>query len=341
MTAPHEPPPRDLPDRVIRQSLRHPANLRTFLRQAVPQLADGFDCDRARFLDREFALDDWRHRESDLPFEIPYRQGDQECLALVLVLIEHQSDTDPLMPLRLLCFAVLYWEKQWRTWEQSPRPREPLRLNPVLPLVLYTGATPWGSNRTLLDLMGEPQAFHAFCPTWQPLFWNLADTTPEGLLASGQEWLQMMAVLRAERTGTESFERVYNEAVQRLSAMPDDEQVRWHELMRILVTWATHRRPRDERLKLLDITVAGQTSRDRQKEVQTMAQTGAEALIEEGMIKGQLRTARVILRNLLEDRFGAPPKTLLDRIETTDDLEKLNAAARQVYRVEKIEDLPL
>src|SRR5436309_14718460 len=134
---PASEPPRDLPDRVIRQALRHPANLRAFLHQTVPALADGFDCDRCRLLDREFPLDDWRRREADLPFEIPYRAGTEEVPALVLVLIEHQSDTDPLLPLRLLYFAVAYWDKQWRHWESLARPRPALRLHPVLPLVLY------------------------------------------------------------------------------------------------------------------------------------------------------------------------------------------------------------
>src|SRR2546421_6612805 len=118
--------PRDLADRVIRESLHHPANLRAFLRRAVPTLADGFDCDRARLLDREFPLDDWRHREADLPFEIPYRAGAAELRALVVVLLEHQSDTDPLLPLRLLYFAVTYWDRQWPQWEQLARPRPPL-----------------------------------------------------------------------------------------------------------------------------------------------------------------------------------------------------------------------
>src|SRR6266705_533076 len=135
---PTSEPPRDLADRMIRQALRHPANLRAFLRQAVPTLADGFDCDRARLLDREFPLEDWRRREADLPFEIPYRVGDAEVWALVCVLLEHQSDTDPLMPLRLLLFAVLYWDRQWRDWERLPPPRPTLRLNPVLPIVLCT-----------------------------------------------------------------------------------------------------------------------------------------------------------------------------------------------------------
>jgi Putative transposase, YhgA-like len=113
---PASEPPRDLPDRVIRAALRHPANLRAFLQQAVPALADAFDCERGRLLDREFPLDDWRRREADLPFEIPYRLGDEEGWALVCVLVEHQSAEDPAMPLRLLYFAVLYWERPWRAW---------------------------------------------------------------------------------------------------------------------------------------------------------------------------------------------------------------------------------
>jgi hypothetical protein len=67
--------PRDLVDRVIRQSLRHPAHLRAFLEAAVPDLAAGFVCEQARLIDREFPLDDWRRREADLPFELPYRTG--------------------------------------------------------------------------------------------------------------------------------------------------------------------------------------------------------------------------------------------------------------------------
>src|SRR5947209_4409539 len=113
MPQPKETAPRDLPGRVIRESLVHPANLRAFLRQAVPELADGFDCERARLLDREFPLDDWRRRQADLPFEVPYRSGAGEVPALVCVLIEHQSAADPVMPLRLLYFAVTYWDRQW------------------------------------------------------------------------------------------------------------------------------------------------------------------------------------------------------------------------------------
>src|SRR5262245_30666305 len=119
---------RNLLDRMLRQSLRHPAHLRALLKEAVPALAGGFVCERARLLDQEFPLDDWRQREADLPFEVPYRLGDEELLALVCVLIEHQSDTDPFMPLRMLYFAVCYWDRQWQEWTRLARPRPKFRL---------------------------------------------------------------------------------------------------------------------------------------------------------------------------------------------------------------------
>jgi hypothetical protein len=145
-----EESPRDLADRILRETLRHPANLRALLRQVVPDLAAGFDCEHARLLDREFPLEDWRRREADLPFEVPFRYDTGEGLALVCVLIEHQSNTDPLMPLRTLLYALLYWDRQWKEWAAQPKPRGSLRLRPVLPIVLYTGSTAWGSNSTLL-----------------------------------------------------------------------------------------------------------------------------------------------------------------------------------------------
>jgi hypothetical protein len=60
--------PRDLADRIIRKTLPHPPHLRSFLQQVVPDLADGFDCDRAKLMERVFLAKDWRRREADLPF---------------------------------------------------------------------------------------------------------------------------------------------------------------------------------------------------------------------------------------------------------------------------------
>jgi hypothetical protein len=350
---PASEPPRDLPDRIIRQALRHPANLRAFLRQAVPALADGFDCDRCRLLDREFPLDDWRRREADLPFEVPYRLGTEDLWALVYVLIEHQSAEDPVMPLRLLYFAVLYWERQWRQWEQRPAPRGALRLSPVLPLVLYTGAGSWDNNRTLHDLLGEPAEFHGFVPQWAPVLWELGEHSAEGLLQSGDEWQQTLAVLRAQADEAPAFEHVYIEAMRRLEGLAGQDHVRWYDLMRIILSWAVWRRPRKEGEALLAAARTTQINVDRQKEVGLMGQTIAEAMWEEGRLKGrseglsegeakgELGASRRILCRLLTTRFGLLPEGVVQGIESCTDLDRLTAAAQQVLSLDKLEDLQL
>ena len=321
--------------------MRHPANLRAFLRQVVPPLADGFDCERRRLLDREFPLDDWRRREADLPFEIPYRLGDQELWALVYVLLEHQSAEDPAMPLRLLYFVVLYWERQWQAWEQRAAPKPPLRLSPVLPLVLYTGAGPWENNRTLHELLGEPAEFHCFVPEWGPLFWELSQHSVDGLLHSGDEWQETLAVLRAQGEEGPAFERVYVEAMRRLEALAGQDHVRWYDLMRIILSWALWRRPRAERPALLTAAQAAQADVNRQKEIGLMGQTIAESIWEEGRIAGELRATRGALRSLLVKRFGPLPESVSQAIEGTTDLERLERAFQKALDVDKLADLEL
>jgi hypothetical protein len=56
-------------------------------------------------------------RESDLFFRLPFlpdAEGDQEPPALVCLLLEHQSQPERWMPLRVLLYAVLYWRENRR-----------------------------------------------------------------------------------------------------------------------------------------------------------------------------------------------------------------------------------
>src|SRR5262249_52895244 len=153
---------------------------------------------------------------------------------------------------------------------------------PVLPLVLYTGAGPWENNRTLHDLLGEPAEFLGFVPQWGPLFWELDQHSADALLTSGDEWQQMLAVLRAQGEDRPGFERVYVEAMRRLEGLADRDHVRWSELMRIILAWAQSRRLRDERDALRAAGQAAMTDVNRQREVLNMGQTIAEAIWEEG-----------------------------------------------------------
>jgi hypothetical protein len=338
----------DFPDRAIREALQQPGNLRDLLEVVVPDLAPAFDCRRAELLDRQFLLDDWRRRESDLLFRIPFQAAEGEQPALVCVLIEHQSAPDPLMPLRMLLYAVLFWEREWKDWEGSQAPRGVLRLSPVVPIVLHTGPRPWTNPNALVDLIGGPELLHEFVPRWRTLFWDLAERTPQALLEMAGEFLQALAVVRAERADAASFLAVFTEVVQRLESLSDRDTMRWHDLVRFVLSWGWQRRPEPELAALLAAAQASQADPRHREEVRAMGNALGQTLGErlwaegraEGRAEGELRSARDILRDLLVQRFGDLPEPIARRMETCADLQRLRAAIQQVYLIDSLDQLP-
>lgn len=326
--------PRQLPDRMIRESLQTPANLRDFLRDCLPGVADHLEYSGLRPLERERITDDWRLRAVDLLFEVPY-VDEAAASALVAVLIEHQSDTDALVPLRTLLTTTGFWERAWREWEAKERPRPPFVLPPVIPIVLYTGNVPWGSRRTIAEMLGPPAALHPFAPAWGPVFWSLAERTAEHLLGCGP-WMQLMALMRVSAEEAPRFLSICTEAIRRLIPIRETEHVRWSELLGMMLTYAVWRRPESERQALRDI--AEKENPANKQEVQAMVETGGEYLMRQGANREAIRRTRLFLRRVLESRFGSLPEKLVLEIEGTDDVAKLDEAFERALRVEKLED---
>ncbi len=344
-----DPPLHDFPDRAIRLLQAHPEHLRQLVSQVAPELAGRFAFERTRPLEREFPLPDWRRRESDLLFHVPFREAGAEAEALVCVLLEHQSAPDPSMPLRTLLYAVLYWERQWRAWEGRHRRGEPLRLGPVLPIVLHTGPDPWATNRTLADLIDAPEGLRPYVPTWQPVFWDLAEQTPQALLGTAGEWLQALAVVRAERAGRDEFWTVFEEALRRLAPLSERDKLRWQDLIWFVLSWGLQRRPGGERQALFATALSHVESAAVREEIRTMSQQVEQTWEQEvfargeavGEAAGALRNAREVLRDVLAERFGELPQGLVQRIEAADDLARLRAAIRQALHVQSPEELQL
>ncbi len=307
----------DFPDRAIRQLLQHPGNLRDMLAAAVPELAAGFDCDRAELQPPAFPLDDWRYRESDLLFLIPYRTGKSKRLVLVCVLIEHQSAADPRMPLRVLLYTVLFWEREWKAWQEQAPPRPEFKLTPVLPIVFHTGARPWAAARTLAELVGGPEAFQAFVPRYSPLFWDLAEQSSEALIESAAEWLQTLAILKTHGQERDEFFRLMRETARRLNPLASRDKVRWDGLMWFILAWAIQRRPPEEREELIAIVQGAQEDVRRREEVRTMSRTIADELRAEGKKEGRqegaLEFAQETLMGQVRHKFGRVPRRYKSR----------------------------
>jgi hypothetical protein len=312
-------PVRDYADKAIRDALLQPDNLRDLIHSQVPDLADRFDFTRVSLVSVDFLLPDGRGREADLLFEIPFRSGNDEQIALVCVLLEHQTRPDPRMPLRTLLYVVLYWEKQWSAWEQAPPPRPEFRLPPVLPIVFHTGTQTWGSARTIKDLLGEPSVLHHYAPIWEPLFWELPKKSVAELLSADEAFVQALAVVRVEDAERSEFERVLRATWLRLDSLHASNCERWSILVRLTIGWMVHRRPPQNPQELVDLVQSLVDDQARRVEVTGMAQTMAQGWYAEGKAEG----ARQIILRLGRKQLGAPDAITIATLNAIVDVERL------------------
>jgi hypothetical protein len=61
----------------------------------------------------------------------------------------------------------------------------------------------------------------------------------------------------------------------------------------------------------------------------------------EGEARGALKDRREALRTLLEDRFGVLPEVVVQKIESSEDLDRLKQAFRQALHLQQLADLQL
>lgn len=175
-------------DSVFRRVLGVPENMASQLRAVLPpEVAARLDLARLVRVPGSFVDETLKWRHSDLLFTAPVEGRD----ALVYVLVEHQSSSDPLMALRMLRYITRIWD---RYLDEHPGAR---RLPPVIPVVVHQGPGRWNSPQQLLELIdldpGGKDAMQAWLPSFGYMLDDLAATgtgqladrglTPQALVA--------------------------------------------------------------------------------------------------------------------------------------------------------------
>ena len=113
--------------------------------------------DSLQRLPNEYVADDYRQRRGDCVWRVRSPDGGR---LHVLVMLEFQSTTDARMALRMLEYTAMLYREVARAGDLAAGGLLP----PVLPVVLYNGATPWRSATQMSDLLAEtgPAALSAF-----------------------------------------------------------------------------------------------------------------------------------------------------------------------------------
>ena len=106
---------------------------------------DAFDFSTLEKLSSEYVSDELRNRRGDAVWRLRLRDG----WLHVLVLLEFQSTDDRDMALRILEYTALLYRELGRNEALGPDGKRP----PVLPVVLYNGATRWKAALDVADLI--------------------------------------------------------------------------------------------------------------------------------------------------------------------------------------------
>ena len=138
-------------DKLFKGVFDQPQNAASHFRQFLPaEVVKHLNLDAMELRPGSFVDKLLEERHADLLYEVPF-YGD-EGRAFLYILFEHQSSSDPLMPLRLLRYMLRIWD--------AVLEREPLRrrLPPVLPVVLYHSPAGWHAPLSVGELLEGPTA---------------------------------------------------------------------------------------------------------------------------------------------------------------------------------------
>mgnify|MGYP003382015156 FL=1 len=114
------------------------------------------DLDTLKLVTGSFIDPDLTEKFSDLLLSAQLADPDRDLdydSALVYILFEHKSQSDPLTVFQVLCYIVRIWEK---------RVRDGLPLCPIVPLVVYHGETGWTAARSIGELLRSPKGLEPY-----------------------------------------------------------------------------------------------------------------------------------------------------------------------------------
>jgi hypothetical protein len=310
----------DLLFRKTFSELEHAASiLRTIL---PPALVARIDWKTLALCPGSFIDEDLAERFTDLLFSA--KLGDRP--ALLYLLFEHESSSEPLMALRMLRYEVKIWD-EWL--KENPHAK---RIPAILPVVLHHSPEGWTAAvafEALLDLDEELLAVIApYVPRFQFILDDISAATDDELRGRAMTALGRLVLwcFRYSRTPEEFVRRIggWVDLVREVRRAPNGVAAlqRIYKYMMLV----TERYRPDELVGLLGKALG--------KEGQAEMASVAEQLRAEGRTEGR----RELLLKQLRARFGVLPKAAVKRVNAAD-VGQLDLWAERVLEAPTLADV--
>ncbi|MCO5167026.1 MAG: Rpn family recombination-promoting nuclease/putative transposase [Planctomycetes bacterium] len=276
-----------------------------------PALVAAFEPGSVRLMPGSFVDERLSSRHTDLLYSVQLAGRE----ALVYILFEHQSTIDPLLVVRVLIYVARVWD-DWVANNAAAT-----RVPPVVPVVLYHGASSWTAATELLDVIDLPEDLLV---TLRPLLPSLrfvlddltqrqdAELRSREVAALGRLALLLLRHLRDLRPDPDRLDAFVRSVSDLLSTLSARERA----LTFCYILEVSERRP-----EALTAALQGAVGPDVLEDVMT----AAEQLRREGSLRGK----RSLLLRQLRAKFGQVTAEVEQRVASADEAA-LDAWAERV-----------
>ena len=332
-------------------------NVRGLLQIIGSELVEHLDFSRLTELNRSYITDTLKELESDMIFSVPFQENTTNEELLIYILIEHQSTVDPMMGFRVLFYMCQIWDGQRRELESSDIPRSDWRLDPILPIVYYTGSQRWNNPIALNTALQVPSLFEQFVPKFDTLFLGVKDTHVDKLTITENPLGWLLKVIQQEDADKATIREVLNETLRHIQNLDSVSISQYRNILLYLYQLIFFRRPARERTDLLEVMQL----HTQDIEVQDMVMTSAELLIEKGVIQGIeqgrqqgieqgrqqgieqgiIQEKRNSVIKLIQHKFDEVPESLAKSLEEITDIVQLSSLFKDVLNASSLDDIEL
>ncbi len=208
-------------------------------------LAGRFDFEGATLFKRKSISETLREGERDVLWRVPLAEGE----IFVFLLVEHQSDVDHAMALRLSLYMHAVWHEIYSAADADCRRSSAFRVPPILPIVLYTGEKPWNGALQLTDVIALGHELRELLPELRFRVIHFLDLAEEDFAAPGNLACALLHVVWALMKGLPGaeFARIF-EALRPFWGIPQLEL-----LCAVLYHYACAEGRRDMATRLVDV----------------------------------------------------------------------------------------
>ena len=317
-------------DALFKYVFQQPEHAEGELRHVLPRaVTERIDWNTLQLEEGSFVDDELRERHADLLYSVQLAGQP----ALVYVLLEHKSESDPRTPLQMLVYITRIWQ---RFRDEHPDAR---KLPPIVPVVVHHSASGWTGGTNLLDLVdidGELRTvLGRHLPSFELVLHDLAQESEEALrerAASALGRLALFCLKRARHSGDLLGELYrWTRAVREVRGAPNGADALGAVLWYIL---KFQNPPRAALRRFLRKAIGPRA----EETMKSYADEIGQEYLEKGRAKGRAEGRAEALEKLLGARFGEVPAAVGERVRRAS-IDQLDCWLDRVLTANSLEEV--